>query len=767
MSMPSTNPIHRIAFRVEDFRSVPVGGGPPKRHVPVTPELRRWISSRVREAAQRFQMMQSAFPDAPPPAVLLRLRDSAIAKSHRPLQLLTASELPVIGNGDLGDVLVSGSAVGLELLAENVLRITSRAGIAQISTIEDIRPWEARDALTYTLRSEDWRAHYLALIRSGKCSVLLELFEQPDATLRAISLSSLKAYIRNELRVPLAETPRATHDLTTLVVRGELSGEQIDAIAAHPSIFRVRLAGAARPVIPQVASDSPSSRLAWPAPSKDLPIVGVLDSGVHTPSTFLDPWVIGRRQAIIPADQDRTHGTFVASMVIGALSLNPPHTHAINSPSARVFDVCALERGPTDVADIVDALRSALQEQQDIRVWNLSLGDSSPVTDDAFSWFGQELDRLSDEYNVLFVVAAGNSPALRGWPPVADVPNHRICAPADSVRALTVGSLAHLDDDISMVRAGEPAPYSRRGPGPARTPKPDIVMVGGNCDLHSNSLDTGINGLAPGDTAYRNAGTSFAAPQAAALAAHLWAALEAQRGSEDPVTPVLVKALMIHNAMLRAPEREGWERRFYGHGQPGPVADCLLAADDSFTLVFEPKLVDRLKWTTHPYPVPDCLLVDGKFRGEILLTLCYAPPLSEQFGAEYVRANVDVSFGGYVLNDDGNPEIRGLVPFVVDGAAESNREAAQVEHGYKWSPVKTYRKRFPRGQAVPEVLALQASLTRRASERPHDQPLPVVIICTLRALSPELPVYQQGLQKLRNTAWVATDLVDTGRVTVS
>jgi hypothetical protein len=65
----------------------------------------------------------------------------------------------------------------------------------------------------------------------------------------------------------------------------------------------------------------------------------------------------------------------------------------------------------------------------------------------SFSDLGAALDRLRDEHGVTFIVAAGNyrQPALRGWPPDDLGEDDRVCAPADSVRAIVVGSAAHRD----------------------------------------------------------------------------------------------------------------------------------------------------------------------------------------------------------------------------------------------------------------------------------------------------------------------------------
>ncbi|MFX7752114.1 hypothetical protein ABTK01_20895, partial [Acinetobacter baumannii] len=75
-----------------------------------------------------------------------------------------------------------------------------------------------------------------------------------------------------------------------------------------------------------------------------------------------------------------------------------------------------------------------------------------------------------------------------------------------------------------------------------------------------------------------------------------------------------------------------------------------------------------------------------KFRGEVIITAVYAPPLDGNTGAEYVRANVELSFG--TLDGD---SIHSKVPLKGEDGTDGY-EAAQVEHGGKWAPVKVHRK---------------------------------------------------------------------------
>lgn len=83
-------------------------------------------------------------------------------------------------------------------------------------------------------------------------------------------------------------------------------------------------------------------------------------------------------------------------------------------------------------------------------------------------------------------------------------------------------------------------------------------------------------------------------------------------------------------------------------------------------------------------------------------------------------------------------------------------EEAQVEHGGKWAPVKTYRRSFPKG-AAGNTWAPQATLLRRASESPLAQPLRVVIIATLRSLDNNPLVYEEGRRLLAASNWLHQD----------
>jgi hypothetical protein len=400
------------------------------------------------------------------------------------------------------------------------------------------------------------------------------------------------------------------------------------------------------------------------------------------------------------------------------------------------------------VAGFYTNLTDGPNKRPDVKVWNLSLGVNAPCDPDQFGELAQVLDTLSDQHGVLFVVAAGNylDAPRRTWPPDAAMTQDRLSTPGDAVRALTVGSISHAEAPDTLSRAGEPAPYSRRGPGPVFTPKPDIVHHGGNVHAPWSGGPASTNVLAPNGASYASFGTSFAAPLASAMTAHVWQSLNGHPNLQ--ANPALVKALMVHASQLSSPAYSGWERRYFGAGLPQDALSVLFDRDDSFTLVFEASLIPGAwRWRKSDYPIPAVLRHDGKLRAEVIITAAYAPPLNATYGAEYVRANLELGFG--VEDENG---FKGKVPLLGEEGT-AGYEAEQVEYGGKWAPVKVHRRKFPNGVSG-DAWALNAKLMLRAFEPPLQEALRAYIVVTLRATDGDTRVHTQGLQALQASNWV-------------
>lgn len=733
-SARSENPFHRIPFQRADLSAPEGGGGGIKELVPVTPQYRAALLDTLVTAATALQPEIALYPNSPG-VLVFKLRDTAIAKSHRPNTLVAEAELQPAGVGRIEEMLVAANAASLDSLAAVIYNRNTQQIRANLSAIEKIQAWDINRRLVATVGE---------LRERGRALLSLFRYHAQDATAR--NVDALRAALQ-KFGIPAEPIPQRWGPPVFLLDMEQVGDEALGSLSMFPglrSIFpepKVRSAATAPGFVPRF--------MLPPLPGVALPVVGVFDTGTSLGATSLRPWISSSDLYVLPPETDHVHGTAVASLVAGAKLLNGDHSW-IPPTRCQVHDICGLETAGGKGTDLILRLAEAVRKAPNVKVWNLSLG-AGQIGDHEFSYFAQQLDALSDQYKVLFVVAAGNYLALprRGWP-VADTSlQDRLSSPGDSVRALTVGAVAHLDSPGALVAVGHPAPYSRRGPGPVFTPKPDLVHAGGGVHTEWDVGDSSLQVLDPMDAQYGNFGTSFATPIVSSVAGHVWQSLDGR--ADLAVAPHMVKALLIHAARLASPDYGAYERRYYGCGIPKDALSALYDSDDCFTLMFEALVVPGFKWRKTPYPIPSSLLHNGKLRAEVIITAVYSPPLDPNAGAEYVRANVNVSFG--VLNGG---RISGKVPMEGE-AGTTGYEAAQVEHGGKWSPVKLHRKQFPKGVAG-DQWAIQLDALLRANEPPLAEPLNVALIVSLRALDGNAQVHADGVRSLVNSNWVRQQL---------
>lgn len=227
------------------------------------------------------------------------------------------------------------------------------------------------------------------------------------------------------------------------------------------------------------------------------------------------------------------------------------------------------------------ALRGAVerfhQGPRHTRIFNHSINASSFCRTRHMSAWAAEIDSVSEAYDVLIVQSAGNLP-ISGTSPCLGVKDHidagrdypaylgersaRIASPAQSLQALTVGSIgygaaANGDWHTFAPESGHPSAFSRSGPGIWNVIKPEVVEYGGDNARNQNSpTDVQAGGVVPaacpelvrstmfppGPAFDRDeVGTSFAAPKVARIAAKLQQLL--------PGEPALLyRALIVQSA---------------------------------------------------------------------------------------------------------------------------------------------------------------------------------------------------------------------------
>lgn len=413
--------------------------------------------------------------------------------------------------------------------------------------------------------------------------------------------------------------------------------------------------------------------------------------------------------------------------------------------------------GPTDTIseyDLMDIIEEVMEKYSDsTKIWNLSLGIEDKPCSGSMSDLGIFLDYIQDKYHVQIFVSSGNinKLPLRNWPPQKGLGEHdRLISPADSVRAVTVGSVALFESDDSIVKVNEPSPFSRRGPGANYVVKPDIVDYGGNLSKTYTIDGLGVRGLGPKGEIIEGNGTSYSTPRALQKFASIY---------EEMMEPdiLLAKAMLIHCARMNSRElldESPDNIKYYGFGIPSPnVQGILQCSEDEVTLVFKQKISQGSHLEMYDFPYPKSLVRNNKYIGEIGMTLVYLPPLDARYGREYCRTNIDVSFGTYSYLPDGRIDYKGQVP--LETRWDERYEAARVEHGFKWSPVKSYYKKFSRGVQIGDGWKLRIDLTSRNGMYVPSQEF--VLIITIKDPNGN-DIYSEIATGLRERGYITNNL---------
>ncbi|WP_354156636.1 S8 family peptidase [Arthrobacter sp. UYCu512] len=696
-------------------------------------------------------------PDSIP--LVINLRDQALAKSNRPTEFLEQSGLGIEATARTGQIVAHASRSALNTLASKIRNPTSKKEIYAVSTFDSFSLWEpfAHEGVGgATLTATEMVEAAAALSKPLK----LDFFPWLGLDSPLTTGQRLKDYFEDEGFVLLEEIGSSRRRTGYFHVAEGASGDALQKVLGIRSAMLAPEYSADGDVRQQsFRAISPSSKITLPAPTKTMRAVGVFDSGIAPGA--LDPWVQSRHSYDVGVELDTTHGTFVAGLITAARQMNADARFP--EDSAPVIDAQVLPTVAITEHILLDRIEEVLVHHgaDGPRVWNCSFAAIDELNPMGYSTFAQAMDELSASHNVLFVQAAGNyveAPA-RVWPPLGGLTDG-IASPAEAVNSLVVGSLSHLG---GFVPAGSPASYSRRGPSFGGQQKPDVVHWSGDFGPTFGALSGhGIQSIIPGDVLAESVGTSFATPLVSAIAANTWEEIEQSSGSAS-ACPELVKGLLVHAAVVDSPPRDASHRAYYGAGVPTESKVILEDTAETFTTVHEVRLTRGVDWFKDPFPVPACLLTDdGKLQAEIIMTVAYAPVVDAAFGDECVRSSVDASFGRMVPSNGGF-QLKGLVPFE-KGTEPHAWERQRVEMG-KWSPIKTYRAKYPQGTQGGDRWALKLSLLERV-EGEVASTQRVFVILTFKGLQPSLPVYQDGLASIRANSYSSLSLRNDPRIRV-
>ena len=515
----------------------------------------------------------------------------------------------------------------------------------------------------------------------------VQLVDYKDANLNAISEQVLIDF-STELGCKI-ERVNYAEDLIMFKVFNP-SVDSIRKIATLDSVISIK----EMPYYELVAAPNPFQakvELAKPIEGEEYPILGILDSGVER-SEYLASWSHGEEKNIAGLDEidiNRIHGTMVTSVAVyGDILENKSHTGC--GPLKYVSCIVNTERKGLTISEdeLILYIREAIEQHPNIKIWNLSQGSKTEVSDFAFSDFAIALDDIQKKHNILICKSAGNSENLG-----------RITLGAESMLALTVGSICNSGTHPEDLEEGEHSPFSRIGYGPEGLIKPEVVHYGGN-------RHTGVKVLTGADIQHTAYGTSFSTPRISSLASHLFHRLG---GAFDPT---LIKALIIHNANypISVDKKVVGYEKMYGFGLPVAINDMLNNDENEFTMVWQPNFNSGKDFQILDFPYPKSLIDEnGHLYGIVTITVVTDPILKGSEGNEYCQTDIDVKLGPiqgvshYALGAVGTPKtyrneerIDSFNNILTEDKyskrqSELMRERNLIMKSHKWQPVKKFQ----------------------------------------------------------------------------
>ena len=742
-------PIKLIMPRQGKESRVSGGGSPPTPFRHVDAAYRKSLSTQV--SAIRSTITPQTEHRLVPVRVKLLMR--AAAKSHRPQSVFSEETCPIVGAGKLGELFVKATPEGLTKLTKVIDSNKSEQITKELSCIEAIEtvtPSYRRGGLgpDELLRRSPRGAHgFVTRVR---------LFNFGNSNDQAKIVSDFQETCHRHG----IKTNNTGYSARSFNYSAECrSAKDVDLLSRIIGVRSVVGMPLIRTVRPMMYNAGPLPKLQKRSEvANDVPVVVVVDSGISDSIPDLNSWIIGRESHVAPEYRNTDHGTFVGGLICWGNQLNP-HVANIDSNPCGLFDFQIIpnadpNKGDTDALkeqEFLISLDSALRQYANrYKVWNLSLSTDAVCSLDEFSSFAEELDNLQEKYEVSFVISAGNyaTPPLLNYPRQGpQLEAGRITAPADSVLGITVGSVSHIDYKRDGPKEHHPSAFSRHGAGPNYIIKPDLVHYGGACSIDGSHV-SGIRSLNGNGTA-ENLGTSFSAPLVSRTLAQIYHQI-----TPTP-KPVLARALLTHHArdprtQTRVPDGE---ENFFGFGLPDPVPYCLECSLYTSTLVFDDVLRPGyyLDWDDFPYP--DSLKKDGRYYGEIWMTVAFAPARGARWGSEYCETHIEAHFGVYqkaVSRKAGDVkyQFKGLVPPEHKNPGVLY-ESYQVERLRKWAPVRTYHgflgERGQRGERWRLKLQL---LTRHGLDADTLKSQPFALIITIADPQKKAPVYDEMARKV-------------------
>lgn len=371
----------------------------------------------------------------------------------------------------------------------------------------------------------------------------------------------------------------------------EISGKALRDLAInYPYVFEINEPDQISDISNNPAlSGSEKTSFTLDPPSPLAPRVCIIDSGIQESHPLLRvaidsnnsrSWVPNETDQAADYVSDGGHGTRVAGAVLYPQGI--PRTDRQTAicwlQNARILGRDCRLPEKLDIPKVLNDIVDFYHSQIGTRIFNHSINSSAPCRRTYMSAWATEIDYLSWQYDILFIVSAGNLPIVRlpglsitrkalteyflegyMYPDFLLEDASRIANPGQSFQALTVGSISPFTYNrpplTSLGLQDYPSAFTCTGYGIWDSIKPEVVEYGGDLvkdEGNPPSFSTPsevcpelVRTTMGGGPALGadNIGTSFAAPKVA----HIAAALATNFPQESCL---LYKALIVQSARL-------------------------------------------------------------------------------------------------------------------------------------------------------------------------------------------------------------------------
>lgn len=471
-------------------------------------------------------------------------------------------------------------------------------------------------------------------------------------------------------------------------------------------------------------------------PSYDLPVIGVIDTGISVETPLKDLVVNTDNSYGLNGSNPRIdeagefgHGTSVAFLAAFG-NQRPNNDNNPLVPDARLLSIKVLSNtsGALSTSDVLKFIRKAHEASEPkIKIFTLTINyDTSLKSSDLISEYAYALDLLAYELDILIFISTANNQFVNYETILDEYPSHfksdnaNISSPAESMNNITVGAIGDnlekelpiSENQFPLSSQSHPAPYTKKYHLLVKQPlpnsdlvKPDIVYSGGTYtvirdDFWGNvtevKADAGVYVLtnSMNDPFIRDCGTSLSTPLVANFAAKLirqYPELKVQT----------IKALILNSTkeydLKSSNEFSDFKaseiRALQGKGKPD-LSKTLFSSPNEATFILEDKItVDTSKsYTLHiPKYLSEAIKNNTLLKFSATLCFKFKPVYNNHLG--YCPVNIAFGlFRNISLKDEEVIEENGKNVTKNKGIIKTSKENYQLVKG--WSQDAMYKPKL-------------------------------------------------------------------------